>query len=77
MIRDRRQFSRSDAVDPYYPDKAADKDHNALGHASCAYACTREGVGDGSGTGYTLTRFRVAVEATPEEIAEMEKAAKK
>ncbi|MGA2619674.1 MAG: hypothetical protein ABSF26_18845 [Thermoguttaceae bacterium] len=42
-----------------------------------SFATTREGVGDGSGTGYGLTRFRVAVEATPEEIAEMEKAAKK
>jgi hypothetical protein len=75
MIRDRRQFSRDDAVDPYYPDKA-DKDHNAMGRTGCSFVATREGVGNGSGPGYVLTRFRVAVEATPEEIAEMAKAAK-
>ena len=34
-----------------------------------------EGVGDGSEKGYNLSKFRILVEATPEEIAEMEKAA--
>ena len=75
MIRDRRQFSRKDAIDPYYPDKESGKSHNAMGRTVCSYVATREGVGDGSGSGYGLTRFRVAVEATPEEIAAMEKAA--
>jgi len=74
IIRDRRQFSRKDAVDPYYPDRESGKNHNAMGRTVCSYATTREGIGDGSGTGYGLTRFRVAVEATPEEIAGMEKA---
>jgi len=83
IIGDGRQFSRSDAVDPHYPtpcekEETAGKkhDHNAMGRGF-SFATTREGVGDGSGTGYGLTRFRIAVEATPEEITEMEKAAKK
>jgi hypothetical protein len=48
-----------------------------MGRNAFSFATAREGVGDESGTGYSLTRFRVAVEATPQEIAEMEKAAKK
>jgi hypothetical protein len=48
-----------------------------MGRNAFSFVTTREGVGDGSGTGYSLTRFRVAVDATPEEIAEMEKAARK
>ncbi len=83
LIGDRRQFSREDQVDPHYPtpcekDETGGKkhDHNALGRNAFSFTTTREGVGDGSGTGYTLTRFRIAVEATPEEIAAMEKAGK-
>jgi formylglycine-generating enzyme required for sulfatase activity len=82
IIGDARQFSRNDMVDPHYPtpcekEQTAGKkhDHNAMGRGF-SLATTREGVGDGSGTGYSLTRFRVAVDATPEEIAEMQKAAK-
>ena len=75
MIRDARTMYRTDLVDPYRPDKS-DKEHNAMGRAFCSFVATREGVGDGSQPGYTLTRFRVAVEATPEEIAEIEKAVK-
>ena len=82
MTGDARQFSRKDAVDPHYPtpcekeETAGRKhDHNAMGRAF-SFAATREGVGDGSGAGYVLTRFRVVVEATPEEIAAMEKAVK-
>jgi formylglycine-generating enzyme required for sulfatase activity len=82
MTGDARQFSRKDTVDPHYPtpcekEETAGKkhDHNAMGRAF-SFAATREGVGDGSGAGYGLTRFRVAVEAAPQEIAEMEKAAK-
>jgi len=73
LIRDRRQFSRKDAVDPYYPMRRSRASHNAMGRTVCSYTTTREGVGDGSGAGYVLTRFRVAVEATPEEIADMRK----
>ena len=81
---DRRQFSRQDTVDPHYTtpceidEKSGRKhDHNALGRNCFSWTTTREGVGNGSRTGYTLTKFRVAVDATPEEIAEMEKAAKR
>ena len=77
IIRDRRQFSRKDAVDPYYLIKESKISHNAMGRTVCSYTTTREGVGNGSGKGYVLTRFRVAVEAKPEEIAEMKKTAKK
>ena len=79
---DARQFSRNDMVDPHFPTPCEKEEtpgkkhcHNAMGR-TFSLATTREGVDDGSGTGYLLTRFRVAVEATPEEIAEMEKAAK-
>jgi hypothetical protein len=48
-----------------------------MGRNAFSFTTTREGVGGGSGTGYGLTRFRVAVDATPQEIAEMEQAAKK
>jgi hypothetical protein len=34
-------------------------------------------VSNGTGKGYALTKFRIAVDATPEEVAQMEKAAKK
>ena len=77
IIRDRRQFSRKDAVDPYYPIRESRISQNAMGRTVCSYTTTREGVGDGSGTGYTLTRFRIAVDATPEEAAEMSKAGKR
>ncbi|MGA2064489.1 MAG: SUMF1/EgtB/PvdO family nonheme iron enzyme [Thermoguttaceae bacterium] len=85
IIGDTRQFSRNDMVDPHYPtpcekEEAAGKkhcEHNAMGRNAFSFATTREGVGDGRGTGYGLTRFRVAVEATPEEIAAMERAAKR
>jgi len=84
IIGDMRQFSRQDTVDPHYPppcekDETTGKkhDHNAMGRNTFSFATTREGVGEGSGTGYSLTRFRVAVDATPEEIAAMEKAANK
>jgi formylglycine-generating enzyme required for sulfatase activity len=84
IIGDRRQFSRNDMVDPHYPTPCEKHettgkkhDHNAMGRNTFSFTTTREGVGDGSGTGYGLTRFRMVVEATPEEIAEMEKAANK
>ena len=84
IIGDSRQFSRKDTVDPHYPppcekDETTGKkhDHNAMGRNAFSFVTTREGVGDGSGTGYSLTRFRVVVDATPQEIAEMEKTANK
>jgi hypothetical protein len=83
IIGDARQFSRKDAVDPHHPticekDETTKKDgHNAMGTNGFSFVATREGVGNGGDAGYTLSRFRIAVDATPEEIAAMEKVAGK
>ena len=72
-------FHRYDEVDPYSrcKDVKGWGNHAGMGRNSFSWTTSREGVSDGTGTGYGLTKFRIAVEATPEEIAEMEKAAKK
>jgi hypothetical protein len=72
-------FHRDDEADPHSPGKDTNEwaSHGGMGRNAFSWTTSREGVGDGTGTGYTLTKFRVAVDATPEEIAEMEKAAKK
>lgn len=72
--------SRGDAVDPYdscEKDEASGKKHNHWGRNSVTY---HEGVGMGGANNdavYGSTKFRVLVEATRQEVAEMEKAAKK
>ena len=67
---------RVDEVDPYFScekDEAAGKKHGHWGRNTVTY---HEAVGDAKDdAAYGSTKFRVAVEATPEEIAEMEKAA--
>jgi hypothetical protein len=70
------QFTRADEVDPYYPgsDVKSWAAHSGMGRNAFSWTTTREGVSDGTGTGYALTKFRIAVEATPEEIAAMGKA---
>ncbi len=50
------------------------KGNIAMGHWTVA---NHEGVGDGSGTAYGNTKFRVGVDATPEEIAALAKESKK
>ena len=76
MTRDAFVFSRKDAVDPYdscEKAEAASKKHAHWGRNTVTY---HEAVGDAKDdAAYGSTKFRVLVEATPEEIAEMEKAA--
>jgi formylglycine-generating enzyme required for sulfatase activity len=73
-------FPRDDATDPFHAGgdgSGWSTGRAGSGHNSHPWASNHEGIGDGTGTGYNLTGFRVAVEATPEEIAAMERAAKK
>jgi len=77
-------LARKDGIDVRYPPDALEKAGRKFGLcgkgrlAGAAWTiANHEGIGNGSGKGYTLTKFRVAVDATPEEIAEMEKAEKK
>ena len=81
MTRDRFIVGqRKDEVDPYdscEKAEASGKKHNHWGRNRVTY---HEGVGMGGAkndAAYESTRFRVLVEATPEEIAEMKKAEKK
>ena len=78
MTRDAFVFSRKDAVDPYDSCEKAEatgKKHAHWGRNTVTY---HEAVGDAKDdAAYGSTKFRVLVEATPEEIAEMEKAEKK
>ena len=76
MLRDAFVLDRRvDEVDPYFScekDEAAGKKHGHWGRNTVTY---HEAVGDAKDeAAYGSTKFRVAVEATPEEIAEMEKA---
>jgi formylglycine-generating enzyme required for sulfatase activity len=75
-------FHRKDEVDPYYSceaDEKAGRKHGHLGKGCSGFLVSNhEGVqGGAKDEAYGTTKFRVAVEATPEEIADMEKAAKK
>ena len=76
MTRDKFAFSREDAVDPYdscEKDEAAGRKHGHWGKNVVTY---HEGVSGGkTDIDYGSTKIRVVVEATPEEIAAMEKAA--
>lgn len=76
-----KNLARNDAVDERYPADElikAGKILSLTGKGLCVesdFTCgNHEALGDGSGTGYKLCKFRIAVDATPEEIAEMEKA---
>ncbi len=78
MTRDAFVFRRMDEVDPYYScekDEASGRKHAHWARNTVTY---HEGVGEAKDdAAYGSTKFRVVVEATPEEIAEMEKGAKK
>ncbi len=77
MTRDAFVFRRMDEVDPYYScekDEAAGKKHGHWGRNTVTY---HEAVGEAKNDAeYGSTKFRVLVEATPEEIAAIEKAEK-
>ena len=77
ITRSKLTFIRTDQTDPYVPgsDVPGWTAHAGMGRNSFSWSTTREGVSIGTGTGYGLTKFRVAVEATDEEAAEMQKAA--
>jgi hypothetical protein len=77
-------MNRSDGIDVRYPADEVVKAGKKIGlcgkglfYGAGWTLANHEGIGDGSGKGYVLAKFRIAVEATPEEIAKMEKAAKK
>jgi hypothetical protein len=70
MTSDKPTFVRKDEVDRSYPDRSG-KNRAGVGGGGGEF------IQDGTGKCYFLTKFRVAVDVTPEEIAEMEKAAKK
>jgi len=70
MTSDKPTFVRKDEVDRSYPDRSGKDRAGVAGGGG-------EFIKDGTWPGYFLTRFRVAVDATPEEIAEMAKAANK
>ena len=74
MTRDKFCFLRIDEVDPYYScekEEAAGKKPAHWGRNTVTY---HEGVGDAKNDAeYGSTKIRVVVEATPEEIAAMEK----
>jgi formylglycine-generating enzyme required for sulfatase activity len=77
MTRDAFVFRRMDEIDPYYScekDEASGKKHGHWGRNTVTY---HEAVGEATNdAAYASAKFRVAVEATAEEIAAMEKAAK-
>ncbi len=80
MTCDKFVFRDTDCVDPYdscEQTEADGKQHNHWGKGANSGKCVNyhEGVGTGaakSHADYTTTKFRVLVEASPEEIAEME-----
>jgi len=72
---------RTSKVDPSYPCTEAEKAgkkhaHLSNGGRTVHSAVTHEAIPE-SGLSYTGTKFRIAVDATPEEIVRMEQAAKK
>lgn len=78
-------FRNSDCVNPYdscEAEEATGKKHGHWGKGTNSGCCVtyHEDVGNGAAhdnVAYVTTKFRVLVEATPEEIAEMEKLEKK
>jgi hypothetical protein len=77
MTRDAFVFRRMDEVDPYYScekDEASGRKHGHWGRNTVTY---HEAVGEATNdAAYGSAKFRVVVEATPEEIVTMEKAEK-
>ena len=84
VTRDDYKFAGlEDAVDPWFVTDCSPngKKHAHFGKGDLGFKITNhEGVGNGSAksdAAYGNTKFRLLVEATPDEIAEMEKTAKK
>jgi len=82
LVRDKNVMRSGDAVDPYYSceaDEAAGKKHSHWSKSGggrsdlVTYHEWAESTGGKTDAGYGSTKFRIAVEATPEEIATMEK----
>ncbi len=73
MTSDRPTYPRKDEVDRSYPDRSG---KNRAGTGTWGNGGS-EFIKDGTGKGYFLTKIRVAVDATPEETAEIAQAAKK
>jgi len=71
MMCDGVCVDRKDHVDPLF--KLNSKNRAGQGRAPFAVVGGGEYIVDGTGTGYGLTKFRVAVDPTPEEIAALEK----
>lgn len=69
MTSDKPVFPRKDEVDRSYPDHSG---KNRAGTGTWGNGGS-EFIKDGTWKGYFLTKFRVLVEATPEEIAALEK----
>ena len=70
-------LARKDGIDLRYPANELVKAGGKFSlcgkgfEAGSGYTiANHEGVGDGSGKGYNLSKFRILVEATPKEIAE-------
>jgi formylglycine-generating enzyme required for sulfatase activity len=78
MLRDKFSFTREDAVDPYVSCEKEDAAGKRVGHWGRNSTTYHESTaGGGTDQSYGNSMIRVVVEATPEEIAEMEKAANK
>jgi len=78
MLRDKFSFTREDAVDPYISCEKEDAAGKRVGHWGRNSTTYHESTaGGGTDQSYGNSMIRVVVEATPEEIAEMEKAANK
>jgi len=78
MTGSKLTFVRKDQVDPHVPgrDVKSWTAHAGMGRNCFSWSTSREGVSIGTGKGYGLTKFRIAVDATAKEIAEMNKAAR-
>jgi len=78
ITRDKFVFSREDAIDPYDSCEKEEAAGKRIGHWGRNTVTYHEStVGGKDDTTYSSTKIRVVVEATPGEIAEMEKAEEK
>jgi len=78
MMRDKFAFTREDAVDPYVSCEKEDATGKRVGHWGRNNTTYHESTaGGGTDQHYGNSMIRVVVEATPEEIAAMGKAANK
>ena len=75
--------NRSDAIDERHPADDLAKAGKTIGlcgkglfYGAMWTCANHESIGDGAKTAYSLCKFRIAVDATPEEIAKMDQEAK-